>query len=104
MVAVVTHFTTFAVMHEPNRTLFLGASPVFSTGGFALAVFGGGSSSQLEAAATRVGGSGAWIQNARGEFHLLVVNGPAFLRTQFDAQFRSGLPASSSVTLTRPAR
>lgn len=102
--ASVKHFTTFGVLHDPNRTLFVGAKPVFSASGFALAVFGGGSSSQLEAAATRQGASGVWIQNARGEFHLLVVNGPAFLRTQFDAQFPTGVANSSSVTLTRPAR
>jgi len=74
---------------------------IFAPSGQALAVFVGGSAVQLEAAAGGVGATGAWVQDARGIFRLLVVNGPPFLRTQFQAAFPQGIPPNSAVTLVR---
>jgi hypothetical protein len=76
------------------------ATPRFG-GGQALAIFNGGTSAQLEAAAKLVGAKGVWVQDPDGGFALLVVGGPAFLKDQFDARFPKGLPNTLPVTLTQ---
>lgn len=78
------------------------AGPVrFSASGQALAVFTGGSTTQLETAARAEDASGAWVQDALGRFRLLVVDGPPFLRQEFSAAFPAGLWSNVAVTLVR---
>jgi len=75
--------------------------PAFGSGFTALAVFGGGTVAQLEAAAREAAASGVWAQDGAGRFLLLVVDGPAFINEPFRAAFGAGLPASTAVTLAR---
>ena len=111
--ADVKHFTPFAVIAA--RGGIIGAAtpkppaagsgafvtaPNFAAGNVAFAVFGGGTVDQLEAAA-KASATGVWVQDATGRFHLLVVNGPAFLRQEFNAAFPLGFTASLAVTLVR---
>jgi len=78
------------------------AQPVrFSSSGVSLTVFPGGAVQQLEAAADAVGASGVWVQDSGGQFRLLVVDGPVFLRQQFQASFPGGLAPNHAVTLVR---
>ena len=76
-------------------------TPIFGASGQALAVFSGGSSSDLEVAAKGAGATGVWAQDASGNFKLLVVDGPAFINEGFRTTFASGLPANSPLTLTK---
>ena len=78
-----------------------GTAVIFSPSGQSLTVFGGGTADQLEAAAKAVGASGVWVQDTTGQFRLMVVSGPAFLRDQFRAAFAASLPANLAVTLLR---
>ncbi len=48
-----------------------------------------------------MGADGVWAQDASGAYHLLVVNGPAFLRTTFASFFPNGFTSSTAVTLTK---
>lgn len=75
--------------------------PAFGSGTTALAVFGGGTPAQLEAAARDAGATGVWAQDAAGRFALLVVDGPAFINAPFRTAFAAGLPLNTAVTLTR---
>ena len=77
------------------------ATPVFSPGGQALAIYVGGTVAQLEAAARTSNATGIWVQDASGGYQLLVVNGPAFLRDAFAARFASGFAGVVAVTLVR---
>ena len=77
------------------------APPVFSTGGLALAVYGGGTVDQLEAAVRSAGGSGVWIQDGSGAYQLLVVGGPAFINAPVRTAFANGFTTPTAVTLTR---
>lgn len=86
--------------HAQTAGTFAG-TPNFGTGGQAAAVFLGGSANQLEAAARGAGATGVWVQDDSGEFQLLIVDGPAFLRDAFVTHFPSDF-ASIAVTLTRP--
>ena len=74
--------------------------PVFSAAGPALAIFGGGSVDQLEAAARGAEAGGAWVQDRNGTLHLLIIGGPAFLGDAFRAAFPRGLDDPTPVTLT----
>ncbi len=74
---------------------------VYAPNGQALAVFPGGSAEQLEAAARSVNAQGVWVQDRTGQFHLLVVNGPNFLRDQFREAFLQGVPTNTAVTLAQ---
>ena len=76
------------------------APPVFG-GGTALAVFKGGTIDELEATAQAAGATGVWVQDGGGTPRLLVVGGPGFVSSTFRAAFARGVPASTSVTLTR---
>ena len=76
----------------------------FSVYGQASAVFSGGTVDQLETASNRAGATGVWVQDAAGAFQLLPINGPAFLKTAFSAQFPSGWKSAIAVTLTRPVQ
>ncbi len=67
----------------------------------ALAVFSGGSVEQLAGAIAASGASGAWVQDARGRFLLVVAGGPAFLRDAVAAAYPAGIPASTPVTAVR---
>lgn len=77
------------------------ATPIFSAGGQALVIFGGGSVDQLEAAGSAAKATGVWVQDASGAYQLLVVSGPAFLKDQFKAKFPNALSANTVATLTR---
>ena len=77
------------------------AAPSFGTGRQALAVFDGGPIAMLEAATEAAGASGAWVQDARGGFALLVVGGPTFMRSTFAASFPNGFDKTIAVTLVR---
>ncbi|MGE3855924.1 MAG: peptidoglycan DD-metalloendopeptidase family protein [Dehalococcoidia bacterium] len=77
------------------------ATPVFTPGGHALAVFRRGSIAQLEAAARGSGASGVWAQDASGRYQLLILDGASFLRDQFIAQFPGGFATDVAVTLVR---
>ncbi|MFA7249058.1 MAG: matrixin family metalloprotease [Dehalococcoidia bacterium] len=86
---------------SPTSTAAFATAVRFSPSGQALAVFGGGSLSQLEAAARSASAAGVWVQDPGGAFRLLVVDGPPFLRAQFAAAFPATLPANLPVTLVR---
>ena len=77
------------------------AAPVFSSGGQALAIFSGGAVSDLEARAGSTGATGAWVQDQKGGYQLLVVGGPSFINAPFRASFATGIPTNTPVTLTR---
>ncbi|MGE3856167.1 MAG: hypothetical protein AB7G21_04295 [Dehalococcoidia bacterium] len=77
------------------------APPNFGTGRSASAVFGGGTAVALEAAVAAAGGTGAWVQDGSGAYHLLIVGAPAFLRDAFTAAFPVGIAGPVAVTLTR---
>lgn len=106
------HFTLFSVVAyagpstavKPPTAAGAGvfaATPVFGPAGQALAVFLGGTTAQLEAAAAKATATGVWVQDPSRRFHLLVVNGPAFLRDDFVAAFPLGFPNTLAVTLVR---
>ena len=75
------------------------SAPAYSTSGQAAVVFRGGTVDQLEAAARLTSAGGVWAQSPNGAFQLLVVDGPAFLRDAFKAQFPAGFSSSTAVTL-----
>jgi len=86
----------------PTSTTGAFVTPVmFSSSGQALSVFSGGTVEQLETAARAAGATGLWVQDVSGQFRLLVISGPAFLRDQFRAAFPLGLSANLAVTLVR---
>ena len=97
--AVVTSTPGATTSTVPSGTF--GSAVIFSPSGQSLTVFAGGSADQLEAAAKAVGATGVWVQDATGQFRLMVVSGPAFLRDQFRAAFAASLPANLGVTLVR---
>mgnify|MGYP003353855537 FL=1 len=74
--------------------------PTFSLTGQAIGIFNGGSTDQLEAAASANRATGAWVQDASGAYQLLVVGGPAFLKEEFKKHF-AGLFPNTVVTLNR---
>jgi len=100
VVAVAGVLLSVGAAHAQTAGTFAG-TPNFGTGGQAAAVFLGGSVQQFEAAARGAGANGAWVQDGDGQFQLLIVDGPAFLRDAFVTHFPSGF-ASIAVTLTRP--
>lgn len=85
--------------HAQTAGTFAG-TPNFGSGGQAAAVFLGGSVEQLEAASRAVGANGAWVQDGAGQFQLLIVDGPAFLRDAFVTRFPGGFTSALAVTLT----
>ncbi|MGE3856443.1 MAG: matrixin family metalloprotease [Dehalococcoidia bacterium] len=97
-----TPAATATAAPQPTTGAGAFAQPVrFSPTGVAFTVFPGGDVEALELAAQAAGASGVWVQDAGGRFRLLVVNGPNFLRRQFDAAFPGGVPGSHAVTLVR---
>ena len=75
--------------------------PAFGPGGQSLAVFMGGTTGELEAAAVAAGASGVWAQDAVGQYQLLIVGGPAFANAAFRSAFPRGFTTATGVTLTR---
>lgn len=73
----------------------LASAPAFDASGRALAVFNGGTSTQLASEGTRVGAKGVWVQDADGLYRLLVIGGPAFLNDEFNGKFPNGLGIAS---------
>ena len=103
------HFSVYSVLYRdslpavappPNIGAFA-YPPVFAPTGEALVIFFGGSATQLEAAGRVAGGGAAWVQDALGAFHLLIFNGPPFLRDAFVAAFPAGFNGPTPVTLIR---
>ncbi|MEX2446915.1 MAG: CAP domain-containing protein [Dehalococcoidia bacterium] len=78
------------------------STPVFNSGGLALAVFNGGDLERLEGAARAAAASGVWAQDPSGGHRLLVVDGPSFLREPFASAFPDGFPDTVAITLVRP--
>jgi hypothetical protein len=77
------------------------ATPRFGPTGLALAVFGGGSVDQVEAAALAGGATGVWAQDGGGAYQLLIVHGPTFANAAFRTAFAEGFPGVTAMTLTR---
>lgn len=73
----------------------LASNPAFDSTGRALAVFNGGTIPQLEGEAKRVEASGVWVQDADGNYRLLIVGGPAFLNDEFKGKFPNGVGVAS---------
>jgi hypothetical protein len=73
----------------------LASAPAFDGTGRALAVFNGGTPTQLSTEGTKVGAKGVWVQDADGMYRLLVIGGPAFLNDDFNAKFPNGLGVAS---------
>ena len=73
----------------------LASAPAFDATGRALAVFNGGTPTQLSTEGTRVGAKGVWVQDADGMYRLLVIGGPAFLNDEFNGKFPNGLGVAS---------
>ena len=74
----------------------------YNTAGLGLAVFTGGSITQLEAAGQASSASGIWLQDASGAYQLLVIGGPVFLKAPIQAAFPNGLQ-TTAVTVVRAA-
>ena len=85
----------------PTPTGGFVARPAFGSGGQSLAVFMGGTTDELEAAAFAVGASGVWAQDSVGQYQLLIVRGPAFANAAFRSAFPRGFATATGVTLTR---
>ena len=109
-VAQTTVFQPGGFVQPPGLALTLTAgtgtgtfltTPNFGTGKIAQVVFNGGTADQLEAATSAAGGSGTWVQDSSGGFHLLIVNAPAFLKAQFTASFPSGISPLTAVIVVR---
>ena len=66
-------------------------TPNFGSGRAAQVVFTGGTVDQLQAATAAAGATGAWVQDSGGQFRLLIVGAPAFLKDAFSASFPGGL-------------
>ncbi|MEI6137077.1 MAG: trypsin-like peptidase domain-containing protein [Chloroflexota bacterium] len=77
------------------------AKPTFGPDGKALAIFGGGSIDDLEAAARAESATGVWIQDSSGAYVLLVVDGPPFLKASLVSRLAGALTTVTSVTLTK---
>lgn len=61
--------------------------PVFAPSGLALVVYSGGTIDDLEATTKDAGAIGAWLQDSRGEFQVLPVGAPAFLKRRLHEAF-----------------
>lgn len=86
---------------------FIPAKPVYSSSGLALVVYEGGSIDELEGATRSAGAIGVWAQDKRGEFHVLPVGAPAFLKKHLGTAFPTSgaaknFPSVQSVTLVAP--
>ena len=75
--------------------------PAFGPSGQSLAVYLGGTVDQLEAAASAIGATGVWAQEASGAYRLLIVRGPAFANAPFRSAFPQGFATTTAFTLTR---
>lgn len=86
------------IVAAPPKGVFA-AKPVFGAeSGQASVVFIGGTVDQLIGAATESGASGVWAQDIRGEFQLLIINGPSFMTEQFRIRL-SGFSGPTALTL-----
>ena len=86
------------VVSAPVRGSFA-AKPVFGgSSGQAAAVFVGNTVDQMIEAATDARASGVWVQDARADFHLLIVGGPSFILDAFRTKLQ-GFAGPTAVTL-----
>ena len=76
------------------------STPVYNKQGVASAVYLGGSLEDLLSAASLAGADSVWVQDRRGVFRVLYVNGPTFLNQAFLSTTTFPLPATA-VTLVR---
>ena len=88
----------FAVLYAPGAGRIQGFGG-FSTEGAGLGVFAGGDVATLANAAGLNDADGVWVQDAAGNYRLLVVGGPAFLGDEFSPNFADGIGPSTAVTL-----
>lgn len=110
LVAALLLFTSLAVVSglggprvssaQTPATGTFASTPKYSANGDATVVFLGGTVAQLETAARNARAGGVWVQDAGGDFNLLVVGGPSFITNAFAAKFPTGIPVGA-VTLRR---
>ncbi|MGE3856793.1 MAG: hypothetical protein AB7G21_07535 [Dehalococcoidia bacterium] len=91
-----TPTATAPILPGPPVGTFTPSPPTWSDRGLALAVYSGGTVSDLEAAAMYAGASGVWVQDAGGNFQLLVARGPVFLNDQFAGAFPPQSPGGAN--------
>ena len=85
----------------PRPSGTFASTPAFGPSGQSLAVYIGGTPDQLEAAASAIGATGIWAQEASGTYRLLIVRGPAFANAPFRTAFPQGFAGATALTLTR---
>lgn len=91
-----------AVQPRAGLGTFIGGGSIsFGPSDSLTTVFSDGMVDQLEASARGRLASGVLVQDAAGNFRLLVVGGPVFLKEQFQAAFPNGFLGPTAVTLTR---
>lgn len=66
-----------------------------------LGIFAGGSTAALAHVVGLTGADGVWVQDAGGEFRLLLANGPAFVSAEFHRVFANGLAPNTVMLLVR---
>ena len=94
------HFTLYAVKYRALRGFV--APAVFDQRGVGFVVFEAqGSFEELSIATLGERSMGVWAQSSFGRFHLLVVDGPAFLETAFRAAFPDGFPRMTPMLVVR---
>ncbi|MFA7249375.1 MAG: hypothetical protein WC273_07030 [Dehalococcoidia bacterium] len=88
-----------ALLATPTPISAFASRPVYSSQKLAQVVFNGGSVAGLDAGLRTVGATGAWAQNAQGDFILYVVGG-GFVNDPFKVAFPGGFPTATAMTLT----
>ena len=81
------------------------APAIYGSGSVGAVVFiAGGSFSDLIEATRRESASAVWAQDANGIFHLLIIDGPEFLKAEFYAAFPNGFPNYTAMTVVKQGR
>ncbi len=100
--ADVTHFTLYSVKYRGVRGYV--APAVYGSGTVGAVVFQpGGSFEELIVATRRENAAAVWAQDARGVYHLLIIDGPEFLKAEFYAAFPNGFPNFHAMTVVKQA-
>jgi hypothetical protein len=77
------------------------SAPEFTTDGYALAVFNGGSVAQLQAASAAVGATGAWVQDGTGGIVFIPTSIYNPLQRAIEARFPVGFRVATAITLVQ---
>lgn len=94
------HFTLYAVKYRALRGFVSPAA--FDIRGVGFVVFEpDGSFEELEIATIGERSMGVWVQSAIGNYHLMVINGPAFINTAFRSSFPQGFPGFTPMLVVR---